>query len=287
MKTNKSTDSVSLIQQSIIKTIDKLQYHLTKQEGVTGYIHRIRVDIKRLRGWLRLLRIHTDNGDWKIIDQNLIEVAKSLGGTRDDQVINETMAILVNNAKTKKEISAIASLHEQLHMELVPSSIDWKIIKNRLSEELNTIKKVFVSFESIHTIKKGLKHTYKRTIQHGEKAFSTQKTYDELHKLRKWVKYLNYQLAYIGKAYPDFYIKYKHTIDKLGDVLGKAHDLAVIKERLEQLPVKKKNTEDLEIVNDLIDNNINLILKNSRYTYKLIFNLSPEKFTSQIKYCKK
>jgi len=282
MKTNKSSDSVSMIQQSIIKTIDKLQCHLTKREDETGYIHRIRVYIKRLRGWLRLLHIHTENVDWKIIDQNLIEVAKSLGGTRDDQVISETLFILVNNAKTQKEISAIASMDERLHMELVPSSIDWKIIKNRLSEELNTIKKVFVSFESIRTIKKGLRHTYKRTIRHGEKAYSTQNTYDELHKLRKWVKYLNYQLAYIGKAYPDFYIKYKHDIDKLGDVLGKAHDLAVIKERLELLPVRKKDTEDLEIVCDLIDKNINLIMKNSSYTYKLIFNLSPKKFADQI-----
>jgi CHAD domain-containing protein len=273
MKKNKPTESMSSIQKAVIHTIERLQQHLKKQEDSTEYIHRIRVDIKRLRAWLRLLRLKEGGLNWKQVDQHLFEYAKQLGSTRDAQAIKDTFKNLNKYTKTKEELSAIIYVREQLNLTLINSSINWEEFKKSFATELTLIKQDFISFPSTSILKKGLKHTYSKAIHHGQKAFSKKGTYDDLHKLRKWVKYLNYQLGYLNKR-----INIKHKIDALGDSLGKAHDLIMIKEKLEHLKKDERNN----IVSSLIDKNLCLILKNTEHAYKDIFNASAEKFVENV-----
>jgi CHAD domain-containing protein len=272
---DKHHDYGSLIQQSVINTIHKLQHHLSEPETSTEYIHRIRVDIKHFRAWLRLLRLSNNHHHWKHIDQHLFEYAKQLGSTRDAQAIKETLDILSNYSKTKEERSAITYVQKQLSLLLITPSINWKEFKKRFLTELIIIEKEFISFGSITVLKNGLKHTYSKTKKLGMKAFSEQRSYNDLHKFRKWVKYLNYQLGYLNKR-----INIKHDIDTLGDALGKAHDLIIIKEKIERL---KKNKQ-INAVSKLIDKNISLILENSRNIYINVFCTSSEKFVDKFNF---
>lgn len=272
---NKSNDYALSVQQSVINTINKLLHHLSEPETSAEYIHRIRVDIKHLRAWLRLLRIKEDKYNWKQVDQNLFKYAKQLGSTRDAQAITDTLNILNKYTKTEEDRNAIIYVQEQLNPVLKSPSINWKKFKTHFSKELNLIKQNFTSFDSILTIKNGLKHTYSKAIQLGEKAFSKNGTYDDLHKFRKWVKYLNYQLAYLNKR-----INIKNDIDKLGDNLGKIHDLIIIKEKLKQLD----NNKHITLVCKLIDKNIHRILKKSKQSYGTIFNKNAEKFVDDLSF---
>jgi CHAD domain-containing protein len=281
MNTNKISDKVSMIQNAVISTINKLQYHLAKTETSTEYIHRIRVDIKHLRGWLRLLRINSENFNWRIIDQHLAAIAKSLSGVRDFQVINDTLESLKNNAETHEQRTAITCFQEHSHIYLTPSLIDWKIIKKQLLSELDTIKNEFIHFKTMASIKSGLSYTYKKLIKHGKKAYSNESAYDELHKLRKWIKYLNYQLGYISKAYSS-YNKFTRQLDKLGDNLGNMHDLILLKDILMQTQFKEGNGEELKILNNLIETNYMQMFKKTKKSYVSLFNLPPKKFTNKI-----
>ncbi len=277
MKSTKSKGKKHLIQQSVNKTIDGLQRHLTDQENSKEYIHRIRVDIKHFRAWLRL-QCFTNNGkDWKNMDAQLAEQAKYLGTTRDSEALTDTLISLINSSNTQKERAAILYAQEQLQSVLISSAIDWREFKDTLLESLTIFKQKFVSFDSMHNLKERLKYTYKKTRQAAKIAFSKEGADEDVHQFRKWVKHLNYQLSYVSKAYPRC-IKIKHDIDKLGNLLGKAHDLILIKEKLKQVP----ENEFREIIFDLIDKNISLTLKKSHHIYKTIFNSSAKKFIRQI-----
>jgi CHAD domain-containing protein len=279
--TNQSTKNAALIQSSVAKTIEKLRLHLTEPETGSEYIHRIRVEIKHLRAWLRLLRITTDTNDWKSIDQKLRDTAKSLSGARDAQVIKDTLSILYRSAKNKPQRLAIDYFQASLEPQLITSQIIWPPIKNELSNLLNIIEAEFVTFESISSVRNGLRLTYKKSIRLGKAAFSKNNSRENLHQLRKWVKYLYYQLSYLDKAYPD-YIKARHRLDVLGDNLGTINDLFVFKERLNQAEGIDENTDNLELVSDLIDKNIERIIKKSTQNYKAIFKTSAKEFIHYI-----
>lgn len=275
-------ESVLSIQHSVINTIDDLQDRLKKTVSSNEDIHRARVDIKHLRSWLRLLQIKTDNIDWKIMDGRLVEIAKSLGIARDSYVINKILSMLKISAISKKERLAINHLKETLDVAFAPDQTDWRTIQQILPDELITFKNDFVSFGSIQTIKSGLRYTYKRSIKHGQNAFFKCKTAKDLHKLRKWVKYLNYQLEYISSRDSGFCKQSKHALHGLGELLGEANDLNMTCISIARLSDKEDSIKDIEIVTSLLNKHLNQILKNSKHLYKSVFNLSPKIFIQKI-----
>ena len=276
MKKTKSTDKALIAQQSAVNTISLLRQHLIEQQDSEEYVHRIRVDIKHLRAWLRLLRLKTDGRDWKNIDQQLHQQAQQLGSLRDSQAISKTFKILRGYAKTKRERAAIDYVQEQPGLLPTASTINWQKFKHELLEELNIFEREFVFFKSISILINGLNHTYTKTKKIGEKTYSKQGTYNDIHNLRKWIKVMGYQLAYTSKIF-SVKTSLKRDISKLGNLLGKAHDLIIIKDKLKLL---EKN-ENIEIAYSLIEKNIALILGNSKHNFKRIFNSSFEKIIGE------
>ncbi|MFT5395117.1 MAG: CHAD domain-containing protein [Gammaproteobacteria bacterium] len=277
-----SYDRALSIQKSVINTIDELHGRLTKTVTSDEDIHRTRVDIKHLRSWLRLLQIKTEDIDWKPMDYRLIKISKTLGGARDAHVINEILSMLELNAISKKERLAINRFKERLNINFVSNQVDWKTTQQILSHELITFKNNFVSFESMHTIKNGLRYTYKKTLQHGQKTYFKSKAADDLHKLRKWVKCLNYQLGYISKRDSDSCKQTIQSLHELGELLGKANDLNMIYKSLTLISDKEDNIKDFALINSLLNKHLKQILKNSKYLYESVFNLSPKKFIKKI-----
>jgi len=275
-------DRVLFIQQPVINTIDRLQDRLNKTEITDEDIHQVRVDIKHLRSWLRLLQIETKDIDWKTMDARLAEIAKSLSVARDSHVINRILSVLAVSAITKKERRAINRLKERLNIESVQDQIDWKMTQQQLSEELIRYKKNFVHFEFMHTIKTGLRYTYIKSIKNGKKALFKSKTSEDLHKLRKSVKYLNYQLGYINNENSAFCKQTKHSLHELGELLGTANDLNMIYNSLALISVKEDSIKDLEVIASLLTKHLNQILKNSKHIYKSAFSLSPKIFIHEI-----
>ena len=266
------------IQNSVINTIDELHVRLTKTAASDEDIHRTRVDIKHLRGWLRLLQIKTKELDWKLMDYRLVEISKTLGGARDAHVINEILFMLGLDAISNKERSAINRFKQRLDVGLVSDQVDWETTRQTLSQELIIFKNNFVSFESIHTIKNGLRSTYNKALQHGEKAFFKGKTAGDLHKLRKWVKCLNYQLGYTRKRNSKFFKQTIQSLQELGELLGKANDLNMIYKSSVIISGDEEYIKDSQLINSLLNKHLKQILKNSKNIYKSVFNLSPKMF---------
>ncbi len=277
-----SIDRILLTQQSVINTIDNLQDRLNKTVSSDEDIHQVRVDIKHLRSWLRLLQIETADIHWKTMDARLAKIAKSLSIARDSHVINKTLSVLEISAITKKERLAISRLKEKQNVELVQGQIDWNMTRQILLEELIAFKYIFISFESMHAVNKGLKHTYKKAIKNGQKAFFKSKSIDDLHGFRKWAKYLNYQLDYISKVSSGYCNQTKLSLHELGELLGTANDLNMIYNLLAQTSYEEDSIRDLEVITGLLNKHLNQILKNSKHIYKSAFSLSPKIFIRKI-----
>ncbi len=259
----------SLGQESITDRIALLRKHITAKKLSKEYIHKIRVDIKHLRAWLRLERNKTTTPDWKEMDLSLSVYAKQLGSIRDDQAMSIMLDFLCHDTEKQNDRKAIIYVKDLLFRNFTIDKIDLDKLNNDLLTTLETFEQNFVVINSLDKFKKGLCRTIKKCAPLAEKVLMDKGGDEDLHKLRKWIKTLYYQSAYLDKTYP-IDKKLKNRIHKLGDKLGKAHDLIIIKDRLASLKANK----EIKIVNALLTEKISLIVENAKPDYKIIFNSS-------------
>ncbi|MCI0448040.1 CHAD domain-containing protein [bacterium] len=270
------------ISRAVIAVIDDLQLHLQHPEREPRHVHRIRVDIKRLRAWLRLIRNKSGTFNWRTVDNYFRDSMKKLSAKRDAQVILETLKWLEDKTDKENEQSAIQVIRAHIQFEPGGHELDWETVRSPLVDIAETLKRQTLSVDSDDMIKKGLKRTYKRTCNYGKKAFSAHTLPEDLHQLRKWVKYLCFQIGFIQASYPGLYEQIRNRLDKLGNRLGRIHDLILVQEKLEQLSTVKDCIGASKVTAKIIDKKFRTLLKRSNRFYQKIFTLSPAEFIGYI-----
>src|SRR5262249_11084909 len=98
----------------------------------------------------------------------------------------------------------------------------------------------------------GLEDTYRRAGVAFEKA-SSDPTVENLHEWRKQAKYLRYQLEVLRPIWPERLEELVNEADRMGDLLGDDHDLAVLRQRLTDDPDHYGDKGDQEVLLALID----------------------------------
>jgi len=259
------------ISPAVVALVDGLLQHLHRPEESPAYIHRIRVDIKRLRAWLCLVRGAADF-DWRALDRRLRDCAGRLSPSRDAHVVLDTLKRLESRADGKEK-DTLVLLRSRLHF-TPAAGIDWQALKPELAAALAALRDPAVALDTEKILRRGLQRCYKRAMREGRRALSDRGGIAELHELRKWVKYLYYQLQFVNKARPGSYVKTRKRLDKLGDRLGRIHDLDLLHRRLAQLPPG----EDWAPVERLLARRLRKQLKSSRRLYMQAFHKRPSKF---------
>lgn len=267
---------------AVIEIIDALRQHLKQPEHDQRYIHRIRVDIKRLRAWLRMIRYRSGDNHWKMTDRSLRAIADELSSRRDTQVMMETLKWLAEKSKTENEKHAAGIIHARIQFDLGHYPVDWKTVKVSLAGELDTLRQQAYLPVCDRVIMKGLKKTYKRSLEYGNKAFSENGSIDDLHKLRKWVKYLYYQFGHIHATYPDQYGNERKHLKKLGDRLGIIHDLNLLDKKLDDLSSQPDSLDAIKVIRKMMKRRQNKLTKQSECLYKKVFTQSPSSFVETI-----
>lgn len=190
-------------------------------------LHRIRVAIKKVRAWLRLYRdVSGDSSDYRQLVVNLREISRTLASQRDREVACQTLAKLARKYPGKKtrylveEVSL--SLQEQSSTaSAAPDQID------ELRQELLPTLQWTIPAESGRA---AIIQTYTKMCQCGKVALKA-KQCEALHAWRKQVKTLGYQLT-IADCHHGRQAKLYEKITKLGNKLGKVHDLCFLREML-------------------------------------------------------
>jgi CHAD domain-containing protein len=201
-------------------------------------VHEARRAIKRARAGLRLIRGGLGERKFKAVNNALREAGQAMSGARDERVLAQTVELLQEAAKTKREKVVMRGVGELLHIktdaaEISPAELA-RVIKT-LKKTRERVRAVKWIGEDEALIEAGLVRTRTRYAEAMRAAFA-QGTDDAMHTWRKRVQDLRFQLVMLEKALPRGGAgKIKHA-KKLSELLGLDHDLAVLSQRLAERP---------------------------------------------------
>jgi CHAD domain-containing protein len=198
-------------------------------ENFEEAIHEVRKRCKRVRAVARLLRPHAREL-YRRENAAFRDIARRLSPFRDAHVQVETFDELVSRALEQERFAGLK--------DLMPVNINRneELLKKQLSATRDAVGAAHKRLEEIRIsdgppsqlIGAGLRINYQR----GRRAMA--RAYDKpepatFHEWRKHAKDLGYQMQILCNLWPPVFKRVKSELDTLGDLLGKGHDLTVMR----------------------------------------------------------
>lgn len=195
-------------------------------------IHQLRVSSKRLRALWQLVRPVIQPQIARAANERLRDMARLLAATRDTQVLSDLLADLRDSEEPLYHAAfdrAGAVLPNAPALEGQA-----EVVRTAMLEALNADRDEWRSLvlpDNDSLIEHGLGRSYRKTRRRAETAGRTE-SHEDNHRLRRWVKYLRYQLEALKEVPAEDLARRVEMLHKLGSVLGKRNDLALLRERL-------------------------------------------------------
>jgi CHAD domain-containing protein len=226
----------------MIAQIDRVIDAVTTKEDHDPAVHEARKAMKRIRSLLRLVR--DEIGDDIYRNENAVfrDVGRALAPPRDALVVIDTLTSVVH-----RHSSLIAP--DAFRDTLALLDIDHRRIRRSVIDDRQLMSDLFITLKAARTrfgggrpvdrpaaptvrddfagIAGGLHRVYHR----GRKALpepGAHPSTEELHRWRKQVKYLRYQLETLTPLWPEVVGAEAQRLSDLGEVLGHDHDLAAL-----------------------------------------------------------
>jgi len=204
-------------------------------------VHGLRRQCKKLRGLLRVIEPHfkhakRENGAFR-------DAAGGLSGTRDAAVMVTTLTGLLDFDRRRAGGPRVgAALGEALTAEFDAATgappdehAAAKILRHFIETFEVARPRVDdwqLSGRGFDQIGDGLEDTYRR-MRNGLADAETEQTAEAMHEWRKDAKYHWHHVALLQRAAPDVLKPRKASLDRLGEMLGDHHNLAVLDGRLD------------------------------------------------------
>jgi len=218
-------------------------------------IHQVRKRCKKVRGLIRLVRpafsaYRDENSAFR-------DAAKALSYLRDATTIIGTYDSVVEHFDNQIERKAFASIrrrltlqHHALHDETdVEGTLsDFRELMIEAHDRAATWK---VEEDGYKAIAGGLGKTYKRARKAMAAAFQRLTT-RYMHEWRKCVKYHWYHARLLQTMLPTMINPHVEAADRLSELLGDHHDLAVLRGRLQSDPEQFGSKVDIDAFAGLI-----------------------------------
>lgn len=218
-------------------------------------VHELRLTCKHLRAAWQLLRPWQQPELCRLRNRAIADLAASLAGRRDQDVLMETLRRLARQA-TEIQQQALQQAGAFLQPASQPAAASEQPHGNpHHSAQCATLhgeQQLWLAMAALRPPRrwwqKGHARLHKRRLQLA--ALAADQQHDEdFHSWRKWVKYELYacQLAGLGQALAGSKPKtgrqrraaaiHQHlqNLDRLGSLLGKLHDLTDLRERLQAM----------------------------------------------------
>jgi CHAD domain-containing protein len=206
-------------------------------------IHKLRRSTKKLRAWLRLV-----NGSKKA-DHLLRNSARRFSTQRDTHVRQQTLQQLPLLAGINPKIAAthvfsasLQGLQDSAHVH--PSAPDERELA-KLGKLLNKLKPELRSEKDSILLHKGLRTAWRRAARLLKKI-SVEHSVDDVHRFRRRVKYLCYQLELVVQRKNGETRTLHKRLEQLGAELGNFHDLDVLQHCLRELDAGVDLSADLK-----------------------------------------
>lgn len=190
-------------------------------------VHEVRQATKKLRALIRLVRPAFDR--FALVNASLRDLARSLSGARDAQVMIDTVDDLFEDHPDELAGIDLEAIRSALAPQ--PAVADDQIALADARTQLVTLRaearRWSLGQEGWAAVEGGLRATYRKARRlmrklerHGDAGTS--------HDWRKHVKYHGQHIRLIEAMAPDALHDRAHRLHKLGDLLGRRHDLDVL-----------------------------------------------------------
>jgi CHAD domain-containing protein len=236
------------------KALERLREAQSGEADTADAIHGARKDMKKLRTVLRLLRDRLPKQVYEERNQGFRDAARALSATRDAEVKLETLDALVEHADAlpRDAVEAWRLILRSDREAATNAARDEPAMERamELTEAgLKGIEAWPLQGDSWEVIGGGIRRTYRRGRRAMRKA-EREPSEHNFHEWRKRAKDLWYGLRLLTDAWPRPLEATADEAHELSDLLGDHHDLAVLREDLQQRQLGAEETEALEAAID-------------------------------------
>jgi CYTH domain-containing protein/CHAD domain-containing protein len=232
------------------KALERLRASAAGETSTAAAIHGARKDMKKLRTLLRLLRGELPKKVYAREKERYREAARKLSGSRDAEVKLATLDALAEAAEGLPE-EAVGTWRQILDSDL-EAATGTVSSQEAMAEAVELIEAGCGEIEGWQLGKKPGKEVigaftgiYRRGRQ-GLRAAEADPSDDNFHEWRKRVKDLRYGFELFGGAWSVPLRATAEEVDRLAELLGAHHDLAVLREDLQQRRLGEEETRSLE-----------------------------------------
>lgn len=222
--------------------LDKSIQALSKRSPSTQGkgVHEARKGFKQVRGVIRLIRYQLGDKLYRNENKVFRDAGRPLSTVRDADVLIETLNGLIDHFKDQVSEESFQKLRRELVSRrkeirkriLVRDRVMPKVA-NSAREAKKRIKRWRKFDENWKVLGKGIRQVYERGKQEMQQSLSHGSD-ENLHEWRKSVKYLRYQLEILEDIWPPVIGNTATELHKLADALGTDHDLAVLRDLVNQ-----------------------------------------------------
>ena len=252
-------------------------------------VHETRKCFKKVRAMLRLVRPVIGTKDYRAENTCLRDAARPLTEVRDAKILIETLDGLVEHFQEHIAGRAFADVRKALQDNL-------RSVRQRVLDEQNAFTVVGEVVRQARervkgwadvpnrrsAVSQGLEDTYRR----GRAAFegaAADPTVEALHEWRKQAKYQRYQLEVLRPLWPERLEELATEADRMGELLGDDHDLAVLRQMLTDDPERFGDAGDREVLLALIDRCRAELEQESMLLGRRFFQDKPRQFARRLK----
>lgn len=257
------------IENQVLKTIHKRFNHVkssyqmyANNPYVSEYVHRFRVDIRKMRALLNFIKPILEEGVYEELNHTLRDLGKRLSPIRDLDTLIEECSILANEEpELLPNYAAVFRFLEKERYKLVGNQSTKKALKE-FEEVLKQTDEIFddLAFElvDIHAgtlddfIEKRYEHKTKKMDKEYKKLDQTD--YEQIHEVRKQAKKVRYTSIAFKKILKKYESKQiKKQAEKIQRELGELTDKHVMVNLLNEYKTKTESKKIQNSFQVLID----------------------------------
>lgn len=237
-------------------------------------VHKIRTNGKKLRAWIRLTRFGGAHQRCKKTERWLRSVSRSLAAGRDTKVRMDTLAWLATRTSVPATRAALAQLTDPLP-DAVGVALPEPVPAVEAAKHLRCVTALHPDGVEL---RHGLRQVYARTRRLARAAQKVDAHHTELHRCRRWVKYLGYQLELVTGTKGKKGTPLQQALTELGSTLGRIQDLIVLEQHLDSLADASNTAKAVLITRKLLKATCKRLTRKANGMLAACFAATPREF---------
>ena len=273
------------------KQLEQIQEHVggSTRSSSDEIVHESRKCLKKVRALLRLVRPAIRKKTYRAENRALRDAAKPLTEVRDTRVLIDTFDKVVGERGWRGARGSLAAMRRELvrHQREVRARVleeehAFTVVASAAAKALKRLDTWAEVPDRWSSVGDGMEKVYRRGRQALANVQQTP-TVEHLHEWRKHAKYLRYQLDILRQLQPTVLTLLARKVDRLCDLLGDDHDLAVLRREVAGDPERFGGTERLEPLLARIDRRRTRLEHDAVVLGRRVFRDPPQAFERSLR----